>query len=546
MIARPYLRFLLIGLIIVGWNARVLGENNSFSDAATDTPAATAATDAKPAAHKSSHKKKKKSAVAGQDAAAVKNDGTVAKTDTAVKNGGAPKTDTAVPKNKTAKKDAAGAKTDAALAKKTPAPKNVGPPAPATAGTAPGISTPAPTAAVAKNSKKKSHSKKHATASTGLPAAGAPISAATPPAPATTYSSVTPPAAMVSPSTAPVTVTKSTGDSRTQITISAPPVVAPPAAHAPSGGPEVETGLPVARHSGNGSPAISDPIPGGATLPRAGAYQLASAFPVPPAVSSIGTYTPRTHLKSAIDNFTFTNFTRHVRNVYPWKFNIITTVFWIGEGSTPISSTTNVASAWDQDWRSNNGGSDTPNDRSGYMPAHHAARVNPFYVALPFNDLAFPDKARRWLPAGWYRPSRGGKQVSACQNRWLEIKNAQGETCYAQWEDVGPLRYDHAEYVFGEERPDTYSRAGLDVSPAVADYLNITGKNCLTRWRFVDDADVQPGMWLKYDEEALIFKAMHDVKEDPTHVLPIERATAPIDDDTDIDSNKKRLGAAKG
>ncbi len=52
----------------------------------------------------------------------------------------------------------------------------------------------------------------------------------------------------------------------------------------------------------------------------------------------------------------------------------ITTMFWIGEGSTPISSTDNIASAWDADWRTNNGGSDSPNgDRKGYMPANHAA-----------------------------------------------------------------------------------------------------------------------------------------------------------------------------
>ena len=339
-------------------------------------------------------------------------------------------------------------------------------------------------------------------------------------------------------SVAPVTVTKSAGDMGTQITISAPA-----SSTHPAGGPEVDTGLPVARHS-----AI--PPDGSTTSPHQSAttYQIASAFPISPAISTLGSYTPVGHVKNPVDNFVFTNFNRRARNTYPWKLDIITTVFWIGE-NTPnnISTTDNIASAWDQDWRSNNGGTDTPNDREGYFPANHAARMNPFYVALPFNDLAFPDKARHWLPAGWYRPPRDGKQVSACKDRWVEIKNAQGETCYAQWEDVGPLRYDHAEYVFGDERPDTYTRAGLDVSPAVADYLNITGRNRLTRWRFVDDADVQPGMWLKYDEEALIFKAMHDIKnEDPTRVLPIQRATAPIDDDNDSDANKKRLNAAKG
>jgi hypothetical protein len=212
-----------------------------------------------------------------------------------------------------------------------------------------------------------------------------------------------------------------------------------------------------------------------------------------------------------------------------------------------------VSSAWDEDWRDNNGGNDTPGERTesapnGYGPAHHAANVNPFYVALPFNDLAFPDKARRWLPAGWYRPpGRDGKQVSACQHRWVEIKNAQGDVCYAQWEDVGPLRYDHAEYVFGDERPIGLGNdhAGLDVSPAVFEYLGLDErKTNVTSWRFVDDADVQPGAWLKYDEEALLFRAIRASND--KDILPIERARAPISDPDDIDSSQKKLSKAKG
>ena len=185
-------------------------------------------------------------------------------------------------------------------------------------------------------------------------------------------------------------------------------------------------------------------------------------------------------------------------------------MFWIGEGGSNISSTDNVRSAWDENWRSTNRGNDSPNDRNGFATAEHASTVNPFYVALPFNDLAFPDKAREWLPAGWYRRPKDGKQVSACKDRWVWIKNARGHSCFAQWEDVGPLRYDHAEYVFGSDRPDTYTRAGLDVSPAVAQYLGIDeNKRAITSWRFVDDEDVPPGAWLKYDEQAVIYTALH-------------------------------------
>jgi hypothetical protein len=243
----------------------------------------------------------------------------------------------------------------------------------------------------------------------------------------------------------------------------------------------------------------------------------------------------------------FTNYGRKTKPTYPWKTGIITTEFWIGEGGSNISSTNNIGSAWDENWRTSNRGNDNPYDRSGYAPADHAPTVNTFYVALPFNDLAFPDKAREWVPRSWHRPNKDGKQVSACKDRWVEIKNAQGRICFAQWEDVGPLRYDHAEYVFGDERPDTYTRAGLDVSPAVADYLGIdSNKRAITSWRFVDDEDVLPGAWLRYDELALLYQAMHQQKN-PTSSsnLPIQRATEPIDDQN-IDSNKKKVDASKG
>jgi hypothetical protein len=325
-------------------------------------------------------------------------------------------------------------------------------------------------------------------------------------------------------------------------------------------GPTVETGLPVARYPGMGSPiqGVSTYFPASMTLPGksiAGTTTrqpfFASTYPsslIPLSSSSAGSYSSPSRTTGPSSDFIFTNFGGKVKNTYPWKTGIITTMFWIGEGGSNISSTDNVASAWDENWRSTNRGSDNPNDRNGFATAEHASTVNPFYIALPFNDLAFPDKAREWVPRRWHRPPEDGKQVSACKDRWVEIKNAQGRPCYAQWEDVGPLRYDHAEYVFGDERPDTYTRAGLDVSPAVAQYLDIDeNKRAITSWRFVDDEDVPPGAWLKYDEQAVIYTALHQLKSSTSSSdLPIQRATEPIDDPSNIDSNKKKVDAAKG
>ena len=169
----------------------------------------------------------------------------------------------------------------------------------------------------------------------------------------------------------------------------------------------------------------------------------------------------------------------------------MTTYFWIGQGGTSISSTTNLKSAWDSFWKKNFGGIDCPDQRKdakkfreASLPKKFAPTLNPFYVALPFNDIAFPKKAKRWVY--WWDDKKFQKErfESQCNGRWVMIK-FNNRVCYAQWEDVGPLRYDHAEYVFGEERPtDDYSQAGLDVSPAVRDYLGLSGLD-KTDWKTI-------------------------------------------------------------
>ncbi|HEV3272401.1 MAG TPA: hypothetical protein VGZ93_09495 [Candidatus Methylacidiphilales bacterium] len=324
--------------------------------------------------------------------------------------------------------------------------------------------------------------------------------------------------------------------------------------------PTVETGLPVARYPGMGTPIAGvstyAQMPAPPVNSAAGAATrlpyLTSVFPSPanPATSpATAGYPPLISTANPSSGFVFTNFSKKKKNFYPWKTDIITTMFWIGEGSTPISSTTNVQSSWDEDWLPNNHGSDSPYNRNGYASGSHASTLNTFYVALPFNDLAFPEKAREWLPAGWYRRPKDGKQVSACKDRWVWIKNSRGRSCFAQWEDVGPLRYDHAEYVFGDERPTGMDgdHAGLDVSPAVADYLGIDGKNRITSWRFVDDQDVPPGPWLLLDEQAVLYTALEQQLKHSrsSSNLPIQRSTEPIDD-PNIDSNKKKVDQSKG
>jgi hypothetical protein len=85
-----------------------------------------------------------------------------------------------------------------------------------------------------------------------------------------------------------------------------------------------------------------------------------------------------------------------------------------------------------------------------------------------------------------------------CKGRWIAIK-FKDRVCYAQWEDCGPFRTDHWQYVFGNERPkpNLNKGAGLDVSPAVRDYLGMNSTD-VTDWKFVDFDEVPTGPWATY------------------------------------------------
>lgn len=193
---------------------------------------------------------------------------------------------------------------------------------------------------------------------------------------------------------------------------------------------------------------------------------------------------------------------------YPWKKKIVTTTFWIGQDATSYNDTTNYASAWDSKWTKSYGGTDNPTQRFGFLPkGRFAVTQNPFYVALPFNDVKFPDLAKKWIP--WYNKdlAKDQRYQSQCKGRWIEIRNAEGKSCFAQWQDVGPFRYDHAAYVFGKERPNTFNKAGLDVSPAVKTHLGLVGLD-ICDWRFVEAWEVREGPWITYGEQAIVMAAI--------------------------------------
>jgi len=210
---------------------------------------------------------------------------------------------------------------------------------------------------------------------------------------------------------------------------------------------------------------------------------------------------------------------------YPWKMNIVTTVFWVGERAAGNNPVPNFKSSWDPAWESNYGGFDNPSAcaRRDYMPVAFIPRKNPFYIALPYNDVTqHTTKPEACNVIPWFRETfeRPGKSV--CQHRWVAIR-CRNKVVYAQWEDCGPFCTDNWEYVFGNQqpKPNLNGGAGLDVSPAVRDYLGI-GTRDVCDWKFVEARDVPPGPWSRYGRNTEV--ALNSIKN--TNRNTAENSTA--------------------
>ncbi|APT75920.1 hypothetical protein LN42_05650 [Marinitoga sp. 1137] len=189
---------------------------------------------------------------------------------------------------------------------------------------------------------------------------------------------------------------------------------------------------------------------------------------------------------------------KDMQNNYILHKDITVTIFWVGEDASEENGyITNTPSAWDEKWTEHYGGIDDPDNRNGYYPAGFIPKENPFYFALPYND--FDENGNRKKEAyeiiPWAKEKKWGNLESMCKNRWIKIIKGD-KVAYAQWEDVGPFNEDDKEYVFGNSKPKNTinNYAGLDVSPAVRDYLNLKDIDKID-WQFVDEKDVPDGPW---------------------------------------------------
>jgi len=216
----------------------------------------------------------------------------------------------------------------------------------------------------------------------------------------------------------------------------------------------------------------------------------------------MATFQPEVPIQNPLTPAAMGKFTPRAQR-YPWKTNIVTTTFWVGENATARNPVPNHASSWDGSWARSYGGFDDPNParRANYVPVKFTPQQNPFYVALPYNDIqrgGTKPEASKVIP--WFKETfeRSGKSV--LKGRWVAIRY-KGKVAYAQWEDCGPFRTDHWQYVFGNDRPkpNLNKGAGLDVSPAVRDYLGMKDTD-VTDWRFVEFEEIPRGPWAIHGE----------------------------------------------
>ncbi len=137
-----------------------------------------------------------------------------------------------------------------------------------------------------------------------------------------------------------------------------------------------------------------------------------------------------------------------------------------------------------------------------FRPKNFIPKLNPFYLALPYNDVlgygSHKPEASRVIP--WFSRMRPEPGKTVLKGRWVQIYRG-GRSCYAQWEDCGPWETTDWEYVFGNKPPKTRENgaAGIDLSPAIRDYLGLKSGDKV-HWRFVEAGQVPYGPWKRYGQ----------------------------------------------
>ena len=152
----------------------------------------------------------------------------------------------------------------------------------------------------------------------------------------------------------------------------------------------------------------------------------------------------------------------------------ITTIFWVGEGATEDNGYIhNKSSYWDENWMKSYGGVDSPTHRKGDLPAAFTPKQNPFYIALPFAEV---DGDGNLKEAAKKIPGFGENHGPLTEIAGLKSAT-RGSRASPSGRMSGPLRRRRFRLGVSAARSSPRTRgglkAGLDISPAAAQYLGV-------------------------------------------------------------------------
>ena len=190
---------------------------------------------------------------------------------------------------------------------------------------------------------------------------------------------------------------------------------------------------------------------------------------------------------------------------YPWKTDIVTTVFWIGEHADREQSRSESQEFLGlATGRAITAVTTAPIPHGGTTTSRSISsrgRIR-FTVALPYNDVThgqFKPEARDWSFRGFDRHScsRGIRFAKIAGSRSAEAIGSATRNGKIVGRSAPTISNTFSRT--NARRPNLNHGAGLDVSPAVRDYLGLR-TDVLTDWQFVEVRDVPPGPWRNYGD----------------------------------------------
>jgi hypothetical protein len=90
---------------------------------------------------------------------------------------------------------------------------------------------------------------------------------------------------------------------------------------------------------------------------------------------------------------------------------------------------------------------------------------------------------------------------------WIEIRcSGKNDTCFARLQNIGAAESQDDDKLSKQN----LSKSVMGLSKALANYLRIDDQSSPIQWRFVENNNVRPGLWLKNEEQFIILTAIRE------------------------------------